>query len=113
MLAMSLLLCQAAVDPVRAVETAEMRMRAQGAAVVRQRQDSAAQSRQDFEAKFKKLLDALSEFSKEYNQQGGNVVARKKIQAIEKAIHDLQQTSTWKLSVKQPSGTPRSADAPK
>ena len=98
MFIISLLLPQAVSDPVRSTEMAALRLRAQTEAVARDRNEQVLRSRQDFEAKFKKLVDALHEFSQEYNQQNGQVAPLKKIQAIQKAIHDLEQTQTWKLS---------------
>jgi hypothetical protein len=60
------------------------------------RRDASDQERRHFEEKFNKLIDALQDFTREYNRSNGNVWPAKKVEAVNKALRELERTRSWR-----------------
>jgi hypothetical protein len=60
------------------------------------RKDASDLERRQFEEKFNKLIDALQGFSQEYNQSHGSVWPAKKVEAVNKALRELERTRSWR-----------------
>ena len=92
----SALLFQYQADPVRANEIAQAVYHAQASAQKTQRERQLSSETQDFEVRFNALTRALDDFMKVYNDGRGQVWPRKEAAALEKAMAEVQRTSTWK-----------------
>jgi hypothetical protein len=83
-------------DPVRSLEALTMANAASARAEELHRKDASDQERRHFEEKFNKLIDALQDFTQEYNRSNGNVWPAKKVEAVNKALRELEQTRSWR-----------------
>ncbi len=83
-------LFSAPTDRTRAAETAEMALKQR---IQEQERDAAAREalrRRFFEQKFNRLVDAVTEFAKEYNGGKGNVWPQREADRLRKAMLELQ-----------------------
>ena len=83
-------------DPVRSLEALTMANAANARAEELHRKDASDQERRQFEEKFNKLIDALQGFTQEYNRSNGSVWPAKKVEAVNKALRELEQTRSWR-----------------
>ena len=60
--------------------------------------DTSDQERRRFEEKFNRLIDALRDFTDDYNRSTGNVWPAKKAEAVSKAFRELEQTKSWRAA---------------
>lgn len=77
-------------DRTRAAETAEMALKQR---IQEQERDAAAREalrRRFFEQKFNRLVDAVTEFAKEYNGGQGSVWPQREADRLRKAMLELQ-----------------------
>jgi hypothetical protein len=83
-------------DPVRSLEALTMANTANARNEELHRKDASDQERRQFEEKFNKLIDALQGFTQEYNRSNGHVWPAKKVEAVNKALRELEQTRPWR-----------------
>jgi hypothetical protein len=95
LLLLALLISQYQFDPIRSAEAMERATRAQARPLHPLDPRFTAHQRQQFEEKFNQLIQAVSEFAREYNQSEGHLWPAKKAEALKKAIQDLQKTDAW------------------
>jgi len=88
--------CLLQIDPLSPFDAVAMAADASAHAQEVRQQNTVAQERRDFEDKFNKLINALLSFSREYNGSRGSVWPKKKAEAINKALQDLEQTRSWR-----------------
>lgn len=101
MLAVLALFCflQIPLDPVRSFDVAVNAQKAQVTSLDAYRQRVQDDEKRLFEQRFNRLVTALQEFNQEYSCAGGAVWPKAKVDAVNKAIHDLQATPSWKQPV--------------
>jgi hypothetical protein len=79
-------------DPIRQSEQVSMQARAQSAAYEQKSAEDVKLQRQEFEKRFNKLVDAIREFSADYNGARGSVWPAKKARALQEAMQKLEQS---------------------
>ncbi len=88
-------------DPVRATQASQMIMQARSASATTAKQSKPIYEKlrkKQFEAKFNNLVEAVSEFAKEYNAGKGTVWPHKKAEALQKAMKDYENAQKTLMS---------------
>ena len=88
-------------DPIRPFDAHTMVNAAQSRAIDEQRRKSIAEGQRGFEEKFNKLIDALQEFTREYNGSQGQVWPAKKAEALKTALREVERAMP---AYKKPAG---------
>jgi hypothetical protein len=78
-------------DPVRSAERFEATVLATSKQHELDRRAYQRGQRQQFEATFNRLVDAVAAFSKQYNAANGSVWPEREAERLRKAMHDIQQ----------------------
>ena len=83
-------------DPVRPLDALIMENAARSQTQGLHQKNPSDQERRRFEEKFNKLIDALQDFTQEYNRSKGHVWPIKEVEAVNKALRELEQTRSWR-----------------
>ena len=97
MLVACLLLClaQYPIDPVRSAQALQMLSNARAEAAKPPEPARSAVPKAEFERRWDALVNALREFTMEYNKSAGRVWPAKKADDVKKAIRQLEKTQAW------------------
>jgi len=97
MLIASLLFClaQYQIDPVRSAQALQMLHTARAEAAKPPELERSAVPKAEFERRWNDLVNALRDFTLEYNRGAGRVWPSKKANDVKKAIRQLEKTQAW------------------
>ncbi len=99
LLAPATIICQTE-DPVHAMESARLMLEAKNGSPQSKVKDAQIE-RLEFSDRYNRLIDAMREFTDEYNKAGSMVWPQKKADAVDKAYRDLRKSQSWKRASAQ------------
>lgn len=79
-------------DPVRPSEQARLQANLRNASFEQSKAEEMRLRKRDFEKRFNNLIDAIKNFSEDYNHSAGAAWPAKKADALRRAMHNLEQT---------------------
>jgi hypothetical protein len=85
-------------DPIRPLDAFTMTNAAKARLEQGEQANNSYQERHHFEQKFNQLIDALHEFTQEYNRSKGNVWPAKNVEAVNRAFRELERSKSWQSS---------------
>jgi hypothetical protein len=99
-------------DPVRPLDADILLNAAQVRAYAEQQRRTKVEKERGFEKKFNRLIDALGEFTRQYNGSQGQVWPAKQAEALRNALREVELALPGKESATKAGGAPAAPSPP-